>query len=128
MAIRWLLASAHMAERSVAQALWTFHNDPEAAHFLTEFIALANHRKSIRTELANHAERCRAIEIEAIERADAQGRIDLRGVSPAAVHVLSAICSRGLVNEATIGMHTGHEEFADLVDQLLTYAEEAPSS
>jgi AcrR family transcriptional regulator len=79
-----------MAGDEPLRALWRFHHDPRAAHFLTEFIALANHRKSIRGELAAVAERFRETEIAAIERAVADGRIDLGGVSPAAVHVLLA--------------------------------------
>jgi len=112
-----------MAGDEPLRALWRFHHDPRAAHFLTEFIALANHRKSIRGELAAVAERFRETEIAAIERAVADGRIDLGGVSPAAVHVLLATSSRGLVNEETIGMRTGHEEFGVLVEQLIARAE-----
>jgi AcrR family transcriptional regulator len=105
------------------RALWNFHRDHRAAAFLTEFIGLANHRKSIRGELATYAERFREIEITAIEDAVADGRIDLGGASPAAVHVLLATSSRGLVNEETIGMHTGHEDFNALVEELITRAE-----
>jgi AcrR family transcriptional regulator len=120
---------ADRLERALAgdeplRALWTFHRDRGAAAFLTEFIALANHRKSIRGELAAHAERFRRIEIAAIEAAVADGRIDLGGASPAAVHVLLATSSRGLVNEEAIGMHTGHEELAALVEDLVTRAEQ----
>ena len=105
------------------RALWTFHRDRKAAHFLTEFIGLANHRKSIRGALAEHAERFRRIEIDAIEEAVADGRIDLGGASPAAVHVLLSTSSRGLVNEETIGMHTGHDDFDALVEALIDRAE-----
>jgi len=105
------------------RALWNFHRDRKSAAFLTEFIGLANHRKSIRRELADYAERFRHIEIGAIEAAVTDGRIDLGGASPAAVHVLLATSSRGLVNEETIGMHTGHEEFYALVEDLIARAE-----
>lgn len=105
------------------RALWRYHKDRKAAAFLTEFIGLANHRKSIRGELAAYAERFRQIEIAAIEQAVADRRIDLGGASAAAVHVLLATSSRGLVNEETIGMRTGHEEFDALVQQLISRAE-----
>lgn len=112
-----------MAGNEPLRALWTFHRDRKAAHFLTEFIGLANHRKSIRSELASYAERFREAEIAAIEEAVADGRIDLGGASPAAIHVLLATSSRGLVNEESIGMRTGHEEFGLLVEQLISRAE-----
>jgi AcrR family transcriptional regulator len=109
------------------RALWRFHKDRKAAVFLTEFIGLANHRKSIRGELAAYAERFRAIEIAAIEEAVADGRLDLGGASPAAVHVLLATSSRGLVNEEAIGMQTGHDEFDALVEALISRAEQGGS-
>lgn len=105
------------------RALWGFHRDRQAAAFVTEFIALAHHREAIRGELAAYAERFRQVEIDAIEQAVADGRIDLGGTSPAAVHVLLTTSSRGLVNEEGIGMHTGHDEFNALVEELISRAE-----
>ena len=64
------------------RALWTFNTDRKSAVFLTEFMGLANHRKSIRREIAAYAERFREIELAAIEQAVADGRIDLGGFSP----------------------------------------------
>ena len=105
------------------RALWAFNTDRKSARFLTEFIGLANHRKSIRGEISAYAERFRAIELAAIEAAVADGRIDLGGLSPAGILVLLSTSSRGLVNEEAIGMSTGHEEVHALVEQLLTRAE-----
>jgi AcrR family transcriptional regulator len=52
-------------ERTVAadnslRTLWRLNADPRGAAFMAEFVALANHRKSIRTEIARYAERSRA--------------------------------------------------------------------
>jgi AcrR family transcriptional regulator len=105
------------------RALWTFNTDRKAARFLTEFIAIANHRKTIRTEIAAYAERFRSIELAALEQAVADGRIDLGGMSPAAVLVLLSTSSRGLMNEEEIGMRTGHAELHALVEDLLARAE-----
>jgi AcrR family transcriptional regulator len=116
------------------RALWTFNTDRRAARFLTEFIGLANHRKSIRSAIAEYAERFRQIELAALEQAVADGVIDLGGLSPAGVLVLLSTSSRGLVNEEAIGMTTGHEEVHALVERLLGLAERpgrptpAPSS
>ncbi len=105
------------------RALWSFNTDRKSARFLTEFIGLANHRKSIRGEIAAYAERFREIELAAIEQAVAEGRIDLHGLSPAGILVLLSTSSRGLVNEEAIGMSTGHEAVHALVEELLTRAE-----
>ena len=85
-------------------------------------MALANHRKSIRGEIAAYAECFRAIELEALERAVADGRVDLGGLPPAAVLVLLSTSSHGLVNEKVIGMRTGHDEVDALVEELLVRA------
>jgi AcrR family transcriptional regulator len=105
------------------RALWTFNTDRKSASFLTEFIGLANHRKSIRKEIAAYAERFREIELAAIDAAVADGRIDLGGFSPEGILVLLSTSSRGLVNEEAIGMRTGHDDVRALVEQLLTLAE-----
>ena len=112
-----------LAGEEPLRALWAFNTDRKSARFLTEFIGLANHRKSIRGEISAYAERFRAIELAAIEAAVADGRIDLGGLSPAGILVLLSTSSRGLVNEEAIGMSTGHEEVHTLVEQLLARAE-----
>ena len=58
-------------ERTVAadnslRTLWRLNADPRGAAFMTEFVALANHRKSIRTEIARYAERSRAAQLVAL--------------------------------------------------------------
>ncbi len=52
-------------ERAVAadgslRSLWELNADPRGAAFSIEFVALANHRKAIRAEIARYAERFRA--------------------------------------------------------------------
>ncbi len=61
-------------ERAIAadgslQALWQLNADPRGARFNIEFVALANHRKAIRTEIARYAERYRAAQLEAVSTA-----------------------------------------------------------
>src|SRR4029453_12886634 len=47
-------------------ALWQLSTDPRGTAFTMEFAALANHRKAIRTEIAQHAERFRKMQLDAI--------------------------------------------------------------
>ena len=49
--------------------LWQLNADPRGARFNIEFVALANHRKAIRTEIARYAERFRAAQLEAVTTA-----------------------------------------------------------
>ncbi len=68
-------------ERAVAtdgslQAIWQINADPRGARFNIEFVALANHRKAIRTEIARYAERFRATQLEAMTAALERTRRD----------------------------------------------------
>ena len=61
-------------ERAVAadgslRSLWELNADPRGAAFSIEFVALANHRKAIRAEIARYAERFRAAQVEAVDAA-----------------------------------------------------------
>jgi AcrR family transcriptional regulator len=112
-----------LASDEPLRALWTFSTDRKGARLLTEFMALSNHRKSIRGEIAALAERFRAIELEALERAVAEGRVDLAGAPPAAVLALLSVSARGLINEEAIGMKTGHAEARALIESLIDQAQ-----
>ena len=48
--------------------LWQLNADPRGARFNIEFVALANHRKAIRTEIARYAERFRAAQLRGRDR------------------------------------------------------------
>ena len=70
-------------ERAIAadgslRALWQLNADPRGADFNIEFVALANHRKAIRTEIARYAERFRAAQLEAVTAALEAHRRDRR--------------------------------------------------
>ena len=51
------------------RVLWQLNADLRGARFNIEFVALANHRKAIRTEIARYAERFRAAQLEAVTNA-----------------------------------------------------------
>ena len=86
-----------------------------------EFVALANHRKAIRAEIAASAERFRAEQLAGLE-ACARARRDRRRAIPAdRLAVLMTSISPFLVIEReTLGMSTGHAETVAFVEELLT--------
>ena len=49
--------------------LWRLNADPRGAALMIEFAALANHRKSIRAEIARYAERSREAQLDAMTAA-----------------------------------------------------------
>ncbi|HKS99270.1 MAG TPA: helix-turn-helix domain-containing protein [Rugosimonospora sp.] len=100
-------------------ALWEFSTDANAVALTMEFVALANHRKAIRAEIARYAEMFRAIQIEALTAMDARQPIG-EGYPPAVLAVLLASLSRMIVMEQVVlGMSGGHAETLDLVKRQL---------
>lgn len=115
-----LETSAHELDSpSPLRALWEMSSRPGAA-LINEFMALSNHRKAIRAELCEHAERYRRLQLEILTRKAAEEGLPLpEGVSPVALLVLGTALARVLVIEKGMGMSGGHAEAEALVEQLL---------
>ena len=107
-------------------ALWRFGTDPTATRITMEFAALANHRKSMRAEIAYYAERFRDEQRKAISTALQRYGIDT-DVAPVVWSVLITSVSRVLVLEQELGMSAGHKEMAELVERYLRRFEGEPS-
>ncbi|MBA2951346.1 TetR/AcrR family transcriptional regulator [Streptomyces himalayensis] len=101
------------------RALWRLSSHPGNA-LTTEFTALANHRKTIRAELAAHAARYREAQLQALTRGLAEAGTDLPPeVSPAVLLMLTNALGRILMMENAMGMTTRHEEALAFVEQIL---------
>src|SRR6476646_7539016 len=57
---------AMLADENPLRALWAINNEPRRTVLNTEFMALANHRKTIGAELKEYAERVRDMETAAV--------------------------------------------------------------
>ena len=112
-------------------ALWRFGTDPTATRITMEFAALANHRKSMRAEIAYYAERFRDEQRKAISTAlrryDIDADRDFGEVPPVVWSVLITSVSRVLVMEQELGMSAGHKETVELVERYLRRLEGEPS-
>jgi AcrR family transcriptional regulator len=96
--------------------LWERGSHPDGAALTTEFVALANHRKAIRGEIAAHAERFREAEVEIIATSLTGRDAD---VPPVALSALLAFVSRTLVLEKALGLTLGHSETLAVVRDYL---------
>lgn len=116
-----------LASEEPLRAFWKFSIDRTTSAFTIEFMALSNHRPSIRKEIARHAERFRELELAALQRAIDDGRVDLGGMSPLALLVLMGNAGRGIVMERMLKMKRGHDEaFAFVEDWLAGLTERVP--
>jgi AcrR family transcriptional regulator len=105
------------------RALWELSIDPRGTAFMMELVALANHRKAIRAEIAEHAERYRQMQLEAISSALARHGTGADAVPPLAVVVAMTGISQVLVLEKSLGLTTGHAELVALVERYVREVE-----
>ena len=119
-------AEANMArfEREIAadcslETLWRLNADTRGAPFNIEFVALANHRKAIRTEIAAYAERFRAAQLAALTRALAVDGVGIGGLPPTVVLLLMTGVTQVLGLEEALGVTTGHRETVAYIEQAL---------
>jgi AcrR family transcriptional regulator len=105
------------------RALWEFSIAAEGTAFTMEFIALANHRKVIRAEIADYSERFRAAQLETMGNVLQEYGIDPNTCPPAAALVLITSLSRVLVMEESLGVFGGHAETFALVEKYLVQLE-----
>lgn len=100
-------------------AMWEYNSDRTGTALASEFLALANHRKAIRAEIAEVAERLHAMQLDALSGVLERYGIDTEVVTPAAVVMLMVAIPRAMVIEEALGMTGGHQETRALVEHYL---------
>jgi AcrR family transcriptional regulator len=107
-------------------ALWRFGTDPDFTRISMEFMALANHRKEMRSEIAYYAERFRDEQRKAVTAALERYGVATSELPPVVWTVLMSSLSRFLVLEQALGMSAGHAETIELVESHLRRLEGDP--
>jgi TetR/AcrR family transcriptional regulator len=105
------------------RTIWSSLNDGSGSSFNLEFVALANHRKAIRAEIASYAERFRTMQIEAITSILAARGPLPDGITPAVVLVAMAGVSQLVALERALGVSGGHDAALAVVEQYLNDAD-----
>ena len=119
-------------ERAIAEDgslanLWRLNADPRGAAFSIEFVALANHRKAIRAEIARYAERFRAAQVDAVRVALADRGIDDAQLPPIVALLLMTGVTQVLALEDALGVTTGHDTTVAFIERAIAELE-GPSS
>lgn len=99
--------------------LWRLNADTRGAAFMTEFVALANHRKSIRAEIARFAERFRSAQIEALHAALAERGVPEDEFPPIAALLLMTGLTQVLALEDALGVTAGHDTTRAFVERKI---------
>jgi AcrR family transcriptional regulator len=114
-----------VTEDSSLANLWRLHADPRGATFMIEFVALGNHRKSIRSEIARYAERHREAQVEAVRAALARHGIGEDQLPPLVALLLTTGLSQVMAIERALGFTTGHDATVEFVERTIARLEEA---
>jgi AcrR family transcriptional regulator len=101
------------------RALWRFLTDPSRVAISLEFLALANHRNSVRAHMAEHCEAMRRREVDIFTRVLGERLDGAEGVAPEGLSVVLAGIGRALVMEGGLGVTAGHEAARAFVEQWL---------
>jgi AcrR family transcriptional regulator len=108
-------------------ALWKWHTSTVNAPLWTEYIAMANHRKGLRAEIAYYSKRFREEQRWIVDRALKAYGVD-PGELPAVVAiVLLTSVSRVLVMEEALEVRDGHAETVEIVERYLRQLEGEPT-
>ncbi|HVR00067.1 MAG TPA: TetR/AcrR family transcriptional regulator, partial [Mycobacterium sp.] len=94
--------------------MWEFGWDEAAGALITEFTALANHRRSIRSQIAEVIERTRQVQLVALTTY-MQSRNLVVDLSPGALLLLLSGLPKLLKLEEGIGVRAAHDEVVGAV-------------
>ena len=118
------------AERAIAAdgslgVLWQLNAEPRGARFNIEFVALANHRKAIRTEIARYAERFRAAQLEAVTTALRSLGVTSQELPPVVALLMVTGLSQVMALEDALGVTTGHDTTRSFIEKTIERFEPA---
>ncbi len=105
------------------RTVWKLTTDPRGTIFSIEFVALANHRKAIRAEIARYAERSRAAQLKALTSALDTNGVTADQVPPIAALLLMTGLAQVLTLEEQLGVKTGHDETISYVQSAISRLE-----
>ena len=101
------------------RALWEFFADSSRTTLTLEFMALAHHRKALRTFMVEHSDEMRARQAAVIERLFGASLAGFNGLSAEGISLVMAGIGRVLVMEGSLGVTAGHREARAWVEARL---------
>ncbi|MBV8952376.1 MAG: TetR/AcrR family transcriptional regulator [Actinobacteria bacterium] len=108
------------------RAMWSLSMDARGTGLVMEFAALANHRKAVRSEIAEYGRRHRELQTEAVSRIFADYGVGPGEMTPSQMVLQMTALSRMLIVEESVGLTTGHKDAMALIENLLDRYEPLP--
>jgi TetR/AcrR family transcriptional repressor of nem operon len=110
------------------RVLWEYSQEESTAALTTEFLALGNHRKSIRAEIAEVSERIRQLQLSAVDAELGTAGIGDGHLSPTALLYLLTGIPKLIRLEEGVGLHTTHAEVVEAFERYLDTVEPRPEN
>jgi len=110
------------------RAVWEYSWDEATGALMTEFMALSNHRKSIRTEIAAVTESVRKIQLDALVAKFGKDARFFGDLSLPALQLLMSGLPKFLNLEEGIGVKSAHAEVTEAFERYLDTLEPAPAT
>jgi AcrR family transcriptional regulator len=107
-----------IAEAQPLHALWQL-NSAHDAQLFTEFLAMANHRKAIRSEIASYAMRFRDLEEGVVTVALKARGVDLELFPPVVMTMIMGSLARTVLHEEGLGITRGHDQATAFIERCL---------
>lgn len=104
-------------------ALWDALHDVSTSRLVAEFIALGNHRKAVRTVMADNSRKFRRMQMDRLAAALESYGLDTAEWSPSAVIVLLSAISRHVRTDEEFGVGLGADDAVRLVERHITSLE-----
>jgi AcrR family transcriptional regulator len=105
------------------RVIWEHSNDEVTAALMLEFMALANHRKSIRAEITEVGRRLRKVWLDALPDPEKGFKAPTVELPASVMLFLLAGIPKMLLLEGAFDLSMGHAETVELVEQYLERVE-----
>jgi AcrR family transcriptional regulator len=105
------------------RVIWEYSTDETTAALLMEFMALANHRKAIRAEIAEVSKRSQKVQFAALSATHVERPFIDENVPASAVLFLLHGIPKLILMESFLGLTVGQRETLALIDRYLESAE-----
>jgi AcrR family transcriptional regulator len=116
-----------LQEEQPAQALWRLHTDAEISALAIEFLALANHRKTLRAEVIRLAEHSRRLQVKVLRPFLQRTGLDPSRFPEHGIAALFQGMARSLVLEQGVGITLGVADGKAIVQHMLEWLESRTS-
>ncbi len=105
------------------RVIWEYSREESTAVMTTEFLALGNHRSSVRAEIAEVAQKVRRVQLAALRKRFGNDPVADTGLTPAALLFVLTGIPRMIQLEEGVGVASTHKEILRAADRFLAAIE-----